>query len=236
MKTNLIYQVCPIDNNNEWLLNIKSLLPFLKKFNNELIIVIKTGLEMVSATEVKKQFNMFKNIKFLEMENDTEFGESKSFITALREVKSNDQNECTFYAHTKGVSPKISETELKNVKEWRTRSYLHNLNDFGYIENIMKNHYVIGCFSLHKKFPHMQNVAWHFSGSYFWFRHDIIFANENWHQQMISPYSIECLPALISPKKKAFCIYADNYKGNLYQYTAKDWQKLDKKNLKRKKV
>lgn len=229
MKRNLIYYVCPIASNNEWINNIDFLLKYIDGFNGKIIITIATGDEM-RHPELVKQYIMShpqisnREIKFIEVKNNVSLGEVPAFELMLKEIYSLDPSEITFYAHTKGVSPHhvCNNKVLNIIKVWRNLMYYFALNDFNKIDYILSDFDFCGIFWYK---PTRAVRAWHFTGTFFWFRNKVIFERADWHRVSQNRFGVESYLGEKFGKNRAYNFLAWPY-GNIYRPGPSRWQNI----------
>lgn len=225
LKRNLIYFICPFKSNIEWILNVDMLLKYIDIFNNKKIVVISTGEGMISPDIVKQRFRN-RDIKFILMDNDGRVGEGFAFFRMLKEIKSLDPLEITFYAHSKGVSPSHEHPnpKLKNIRVWRNIMYHYCLRDIKSIEHILSDFSCCGCFInkiLHQEIEN--KTKWFYDGSFFWFNNKEVFKKKYWDTFHHNRFMTEIFLGKIIKWNKAYCL--TNYdKGWIYDYSIEDWE------------
>lgn len=228
MEKNLIYQICPLACNSIWEFNVDILLRYIDIFNGRLLITIKTGKHMVKPELVTEKFKNYPHAEFIIIDNDTHPNEAYGFYTCLEKLAATAKNESTFYAHSKGVSPKYLPEDYINLNQWTEALYTHNLKDSGRIDELLQQYRAIGCFKRNRYFKNI-NSDWHYSGTFFWFRHDAVFENQQWNDSSNTAYyAVEGFLGRLIDSRSAYCIYGEN-PGDLYLYRDSNWQKLNKK-------
>ncbi len=227
MIRNLFYQICPIAHNDEWKFNIECLKKKIHIFNGRLIFIIKTGSLMVAKDEVLDYLEAPENSIIIYMENDPNLAEANGFFKGLDLLKSLDENEITFYAHTKGVSPNYLEEDRSIIREWSSFMYEFNLNDVETVDRILKQYDCYGTLKLRGAHKHLP-VPWHYSGSFYWFRHDKVFGSPKYDTLLPKSYfSSEAFLGFLIKDEDAFCIAGENCK-NLYKLSSEDWEVMRK--------
>jgi hypothetical protein len=208
MLRNLFYNCCPhVDAEEVWMDNIRWLLKYRDAFNNKLLVNIKTGENMVDPEFVKSRFNgMGGDVEFCLVPNDPEVHELAGFLEGLDSLRSERDDEITFYAHTKGVYRAVigwREFEQVSIRQWRNRMYHECLSDSKKVEEVFLNKpknphgfyafsnrktdreaAAAGCFLCWGKF------GLHFAGTYYWLRHSTLFARD-WKKIPDSRYGPE---------------------------------------------
>jgi hypothetical protein len=209
MKRNLIYFICPLSHTNVWRQNVEKLSRYLDCFNGRMIVTIAEGENCVPSDEVIKAFPARYKIEFLTAPNDKAVGETPHFVKMAKIIESKDSDEITFYAHAKGVS---YANPSSSYRIWCDKMYHHNLADFELIEHIFDQEYdSIGCF---RRKSHRvgkdRGHTWHFSGTFFWFRHSKTFIGD-WENVVTKDcrWGVEGFLGKVMPIEKSFCIYGE---------------------------
>lgn len=181
-RLNLIYHVYPNPANDVWLDNVRQLRRRLALFNGRKIVAIATGRGLAAANDVAAAID-WPDVEYLLVPNDRELGEVASFPRLLAAVRSKDPCQATFYAHTKGAAN--GREDAGTIRRWRDLMYACLLDDPGRVRELLRRFACVGCLKkVHPNtivFPsHLPWAHWHFSGTYFWFRHDRIFGDPRW--------------------------------------------------------
>src|SRR5436190_6007055 len=156
-------------------MNVERLNRYAGVFNGRRIVLLKTGKGLHPPEIAKEAFGF--DTEFIEVANDPELGEVAGFIDALRLLASEDPNEATFYAHTKGVTRAYS-SQLTSVRLWRNKMYEKCLGDISVVEEALSKYGCAGCFKVNKGIFNESsslNVPFHFSGTFFWLNHAKLF-------------------------------------------------------------
>lgn len=203
-KLNLIYHVHPDASNDAWLCNIRELKKRLSIFNGRKIVAIATGPGLTDAEQVERAID-WPDIEYLPIPNDPEIGQTASFAALLTAVRSRDPHEATFYGHTKGTANTCR--DARAIAYWRDAMYASLLNDPGMVTHALQHFAVVGTFKkVHRGgaiFPSQLCWSrWHFSGTYFWFRHDRIFGDFRWPFIPHDYYGVEAwLGGFLAPEE-----------------------------------
>lgn len=230
MKRNLIYYVCPFEDSElEWKLNIGMIAKYIHIFNNRKIITIATGENMAHPSRVLEVMdNAGLNVTDCDIEiqyreNNTRAGEVVPFMEMLYSIQSNDPDEISFYAHAKGVKPIYSGSAdvLENIRVWRNAMYYFCLRDINEVETVMKTHTYAGAL---KRLGGWNGIDWHYSGTFFWFRHDHMFNNAHWQCIRYDWGGVEAYPGYHAKYNKGYQFLGNMY-FNPYNDT-KDWKKI----------
>jgi len=190
-RLNLIYHVAPFVASGGrqppvsiWRANLRQLARRWHIFNGRRVIAIATGDGLEPPEEVERELElriadcgsrMGSDTQFPRVPNDPALREAASFPQLLAAVAElpfaeRKETEATFYAHAKGVAT-IGDAE--GVMYWRNLMYHALLDDPERIKDALTRYAVVGT---HRKtravvYPDgVTNSAWHFAGSFFWFR------------------------------------------------------------------
>jgi len=214
MKRNLIYHVYPLKNST-WQWGISKLLQYRSAFNNKVILTVATDANTESLETVSSFFD-FPGKEVVTVVNDPKKGESKAMALSLPLVKTNDPDEITFYAHSKGVSKIKKEARFKSqVQMWAEAMFFMNLNRLDLIESLIKDYDAIGIL---KQIKNHAGAPWHFSGTFFWFRSSAI-ADKDWTVAQ-EYYGSEGWIGKRVPADRAFSLFDTTR--NLYDYVLKE--------------
>jgi hypothetical protein len=225
MIRNLFYQICPIAHNDEWKTNVDQLRRYFDVFNGTLVFIIKTGYLMVDSDDVVAYLDAPEGSQILFEENDVKLIEAKGFFKGLKLLESQNKDEITFYAHTKGITPDYLEEDRQNIRYWNAFMYDFNLGYIEQVEAALQRYSSCGCFKLVRNYDNIE-APWHYSGSFYWFRHDKIFIRPDLQGSIqLERYLSETFLGYFIEEPDAFCIAGENCK-NLYKLTPKEWDKM----------
>ncbi len=183
MKRNLYYFICPLQG-EVWRWNVRRLGDHWDAFNHRKLVVIATGEGLAPPDEVMGCFHD-PALRFMTTPNDPTLRQTASFLTGLEFLQSESPDEATFYGHAKGASH--WDRTLLNVLRWTDAMYVMNLSSPSLVEALLLRHPSVGCFR--QSMPHAGS-SWHFSGTFFWFRHDAVFRRA-WRSIQMSPHGVE---------------------------------------------
>lgn len=223
MKRNLIYHICPFKSNWEWKRNVEEILKYIHHFNGKKIVTIVHGDGLAPFNKVKRNFGNH-DIKFIRVKNNPALGEVVPFEKMTKEVFSTNSNEITFYAHAKGVSPQHQRNprSVTSIRAWRNISYYFCLNNINYIDSILSDFDSCGCFYT----PPTKIVrAWHFAGTFFWFRHDKIFTRKDWCDLTQNRFGVETYLGERLDPKNSYNLFGEQFPHDiLYIGRPSTWQ------------
>jgi hypothetical protein len=205
-----------------WMDNIRWLLKYKEAFNNKILVNIKTGENMADPEFVKGRFNGIQgDVEFCLVPNDPKLHELAGFLEGLDKLKSEREDEITFYAHTKGVRRAITGSSVflqTSVRQWRNRMYHECLSDPEKIERAFlgvestpyslytfkktkKEIAAAGCFLVSDK-----ERGVHFAGTYYWLRHSSLFTRD-WTKILNSRYGPEAYISTHFTPRELHCLY-----------------------------
>jgi len=209
IKYNLIYHLCLTNINPILYFNLSNLKKYLVKFNGKKVINVNFDEDQDFAEKfVTEYFKDFPDIKFFFTKNSetNNWYELYPFITKLMpSVCSIDENEYTFYGHTKSVTHYNSARESVISILWPHTMYTKNLDDFEYISNILENYECCGTFKLDRPYSALSFVPWHYSGAFFWFKNKSIFS-KNWQTFYADVHGLEGYLATHLKSSEAYSI------------------------------
>ena len=226
MKRNLLYYVWPCKSNNEWRLNVETLCSYWDIFNNRKIVFVAQGAGLVDIADVRSCFP--KDAVLVEFDDSSVLCELKPFYAMLEIVQSLDPEEVSFYAHTKGASPKYENMPhiVGNIRIWRNLSYYFCLRHVDNIDSLLNRFFALGCF---KKNKTDWLAEWHFAGTFFWFKHDKVFAFPNWRKVFLNNrFAVEAFLGNLLSKNEAYCLFADDIHSSdvIRRYFYGKWLKI----------
>ena len=203
---NLLYHVHPTDRKNDlihaaaWRANIRQIAKRLHLFNGRIVVGVMTGPDLEPLSVVRDEFEIYgfdsNKIEFICLPNAPLASECTTFRTLLPLLKSSRNNEVTFFAHTKGSwNPNIS--IRRGIMYWRNALYHRLLDDFDKVDQVLQTHACVGGCKIvpgdgGQRFPSGLNYgSWHFSGTFFWFRHDRLYTHPKWSYVPYDRYGTE---------------------------------------------
>jgi hypothetical protein len=209
---NLLYHVCPLAANDVWRQNVRQLLRRIDLFNGRRVIAIATGGNLESAGAVETLF-ADRGCQLLHVTNDPQLREVVTFLPLLEAIADADPNQATFYAHTKGNSTAVN---MEGARRWRNLMY-HALLDRWpecLADLSQDNIALVGTHFMHwqprrSPFPTRLDNRYHwiFAGTFFWFRHDRVFASPHWREVPRDRYGAEAWPGQMFPPADGVCVW-----------------------------
>jgi len=183
--------------------NIEQIRPYFKKFNGKIIITIATDSTTECISLVRDRIGSCVNN--IEMNNDPRNGGTMPFLKALKFVASTTPGECTFYAHAKGVKYQLDDWRMQNIRKWVTAMLRINLFSLRRIDSVLSAYQAAGCFksSCLGGDVSQRHGGWHYSGAFFWFKHDYLFARQ-WENCDDNYYGVENYLSKHIPNEMAY--------------------------------
>lgn len=143
-------------------------------------------------------------------------GEDPHFFNILLpSVESTDPTHFTFYGHTKGIRYPLNTHEGMATALWTDKLYTHALDP---VEDVLEK-LTSGKFDCYGSVMNSRgggdfdwcgvyNIDWHYSGAFFWFRHDAIFTLPNWYDSNYNNrFSLEFFLPRLLPEHRAYSPY-----------------------------
>ena len=223
-RLNLVYHVTPIMHpENVWQWNVGELLKRIHIFNGRRIITVATptsadGRAMDRPEAVIEAFAGH-DVEFRFAANDPQLREAPHFLPALRVIASTDPCEAVFYAHTKGVSHR----DQLAVRAWTAAMYHHNLDRIDEVQKLLPRWPCVGIAKRHGNFEYLRLGlhrkewtyfkrpwhGWHFSGTFWWVRHDRLFSRPDWDKIDMHAYAVEAYLANFFKSEEAVSLAHD---------------------------
>lgn len=216
---NLLYHIWPAKGNGVWQWNVKQIKRRLPLFTGRKIVSIAVDEKSDSAAEVRREF-ADDSIQFIEMRNNPRLREVATFLPMFGMVQNTNQNEVTFYGHSKGVRRGLAENNGTTATIWARLMYESCLDYWPHVAGVLANHSCAGPFKKIGRGFTGSRSQWHYSGSFFWFRHDAIFSKA-WTEIDQVWFGIEPWLSLHINEEEAGCVFWQGVQGSLDLY---DWK------------
>lgn len=228
---NLLYHAAPFSaHGGPWRRAVRNITDRWPLFNGRKIVAIMTGPAMDSPDEVRRAFGPHAaDVEFIELPNEpgsnTAPGrEVISFLPLFERAESTTPTEATFWAHTKSAT----HDSAHPGHLWGDVMAELCLDYWPVVDRLLRQFPVAGTFRklVHAWQPrdgfHSQS-DWHYSGSFFWFRHDRLFTKPDWRRidQFFS--GIESYPSLHFPVEQSGVIFEPNTQIGLALYGWDYW-------------
>lgn len=199
MRRNLIYSVYPVRGSHAWRWNVAQMRRYLAHFDGKKIVTVtQDGAKTDPAEEVAAAFGA-SDIEVVETANDPVLQQTKAFIPSLEKVRSMSKDEATFYAFAKGVTH--GPDHLINVTAWTWAQYFLNLACLDLVDRLLSRWGAVGAFKHYAANP---ATKWHYSGAFFWFRHDALFSRPSWREFQPDRWGVEYYLGRHIPPEEAF--------------------------------
>jgi hypothetical protein len=202
---NCIDHVYASAKNDHWRINVKQLLKRQHVFNGKCVVAVSQDRHTAPIGDVWRAF-AGSRFEVMVLPNDYELREAVTFLPLLLQVADPNPIEATFYAHTKGNS---TQDGVEGSICWRNAMYMNLLDRWGEcIDALGKDEYdMVGTHKMvwgdcsQTLYPSGLRVGqWHFAGTYFWFRNDVIFGpRSQWRKVPMDRYGVEAWPSVVCP-------------------------------------
>jgi hypothetical protein len=210
---NLLCHIYPQTAGGRWRRTAEHLCARRQHFDGRRVIAVARDHECDRIDDVKAAFAPLE-AEFLEFDNDPNLGEVATLPALLESVADHDPRGITFYCHGKGASWPES---THPAHEWADVLFAACLDYPELVTRALAT--AVFCGSLRRTTSLAATVSpWHFSGTFFWFRHDIVFdssRNGLWRHVERTWGGTEAWPSLQVPKEQSACLFLDDA-GDLY--------------------
>lgn len=209
---NMIMHIWPVKGYGAWQWNCDVLLRRAKLFNGKRIVAIATS-EETDSPEVVKEYLKDLDAEFIVVPNHSGLREVATWLPMLEHVFSVKPDELTFTCHAKGVRHSMQPTEIggKNttVFDWAYIMYQSTLDYWPLIQELLQTNCMAGSFRRFGEFTTPGNNRWHYSGTFYWFRHKDVFTNQ-WRKVDQKFFGTESWPGYLFQPSETACIFHDN--------------------------
>jgi hypothetical protein len=164
---NLIYHIWPRKGNGVWQWNVRQLIERIEQFDGVRSIGVVLDATTDSIEDVRAMFSGHRIDHWIVENNNPDYGEMVT-IRQLLNTLPKDQG-ITFYAHSKGA--RYEHAEL--IKEWARIGYSASLDWPYWVASVLEEHPCAG------PFFRTDSTGWYYSGTFFWFRNQDVFARPN---------------------------------------------------------
>jgi hypothetical protein len=230
---NLIMHMLPVANNSNWRMNLYEIRSRIELFNGKRVLAIAVetrdnvagkNLKTVTADEVI-DYSRCIGLDWTQVDafpNHSSLREVATFPYLLESVKSTNPNEVTFACHGKATT----HSENSITVRWSNVQYRVCLDYWGYVQDALERYSMAGAFRRFGDFATPGNHRWHYSGTFYWFRHDDVFSSPKWKTIDQQFFGTESWPGLMFKPEQTACLFADNV-GDLYN--GDEWTRIEKK-------
>ena len=204
-RRHLLYHLWPV-RGGTWRWNIEQLLRRVDLFNGRRIVGVVHDARTEDPARVRQAFDGH-GFEFVEMPNAAH-GEATTFPRLLEMVANEGAHDVSFYAHAKGV--KYEPAFPPAVRRWAEVQYAVTLDHWPAVREQLDRFAMTGILRRLGRFANHQHVGdWHYSGTFFWFRHDAVFGPR--HAAVPQFYGgVEAWPGLLFSRHETGCLLLDN--------------------------
>lgn len=227
---NLVYFVCPLSENDVWKWNVEQLKKRLHLFNGRKLIGVAQGFQRrpgnpkrsaaYALDPIEKVIEQLPGCDFMEFKNDAAIGEVVGWTPMMERIL--PARGVTFYGHAKGVRRGFGHP---TAIRWTEAMYETLLDYWPLVEKLLDKYPVVGSF---KKvgfcFPNTLS-AWHYSGSFAWFRNEDLAARD-WRGIPRMWAGTEALPGVLFKPEEAGCMFHEATANEMELYNKELWDIL----------
>lgn len=220
-KRHLLYHLWPV-RGGTWRWNVAQLLQRIDLFNGRRIVAVVSDERTDDIAEVHAAFAGH-GITFIERPNGP-CGESDTFPLMLAEVAREHPDDLSFYAHAKGV--KYEPQWPPAVRRWAEVQYAVALDRWPEVRAHLEGHAMTGLLRRMGRYANHGHVGdWHYSGTFFWFRHDAVFRRA-WQEVPRFYGGVEAWPGMLFAPQETSCLLLDGLSERLRDlpYHERFWQ------------
>ncbi len=174
-RRNLLFHIYPVAGTSTWRRAVAGLRRRIDLFNGRRVVAIVTGPGLDPPEAVQAAFGDAV-AEWIVLPNDPGLREVVTFVPLLQRVQSRDPNEASFYGHAKGVTR--PQNPGATIGRWAQLCYETCLDYWPHVERTLQRHPVAGPFKNVGYGFQGSRSTWHYSGTFFWFRHAELFARD----------------------------------------------------------
>jgi len=176
---NCLFHIWPVKGFDAWRWNCDQLMSRAHLFNGRRIVSIVTDSKSESVEVVKEYMRDFTD-EFIIAKNIPRLREVVTFVPMMEQIESLNPKEITFFCHSKCVRHDIDLNDTgSTIVRWTKAMYETCLDYYPLVEESLKDYGITGSFKRHGQFRTRGNHRWHYSGTFYWYRHDEVF-RRNW--------------------------------------------------------
>jgi hypothetical protein len=204
-RRHLLYHLWPV-RGSTWRWNVEELLQRIDLFNGRRIVAIASDHRCEDVATVRAAFAGH-GLEFIEVANEA-CGESATFPHLLERIAGEGCDDVSFYAHAKGV--KYEPAFPPAVKRWAEVQYAACLDHWPAVHEQLDRFAMTGILRRLGRFENHGRLGdWHYSGTFFWFRHDALLARR-WQDVPQFYGGVEAWPGTLFSRHEAGCLLLDN--------------------------
>lgn len=186
-----------------WRWNVEQIARRIELFNGKKVFAIATDATTDSVQVALDAVDALAD-DVLHFQNS--IGEVTGFNALLGSVASTNPNEVTYYCHAKGVT-KQGTPGMQSIQRWTEAMHEVLLDGYDEAQDALESHAFAGAFRATK--PAFGMSAWHFPGTFYWFRNSDIFSLPNWATVQNEYYGTEAWPGRLVGVSRSACLLAD---------------------------
>ena len=186
-RRNLIYHIWPRSDNGVWQWNVEQLKKRIEQFDGIRSIGVTISAETDSLQIVKDAFGDVRIDNWIEVPNDSQMGESATFLRLLETIPRDDS--ITFRGHAKGVRYDNPET-IAGIREWSEMLYEICLDDPEHVSASLNQFPVAGPFMVDGEWKSGNRYGWFYSGGFYWFTSEV-FKKPEWNEIRADYWGVE---------------------------------------------
>ena len=215
-KRNVIMHIWPVKHHGGWQWNCDQLMRRADLFNGRRVIAIAKDSKADKPEVVQEYLRDFTD-EFIVLRNNPKRREVASFLPLMEAVQSVAVDEATFYCHSKGVRRNVAPDDPSwTVFKWTEAMYRTCLDHWETTGTLLRSSAMAGSFRRNGIMHFPGNHGWHYSGTFYWFRHADVFCSSRWRELDPTPeYAVEFWPGRMFRHDQVACIFEDDC-GNPY--------------------
>lgn len=205
---NCTFHVWPVKNTRAWQWNCDQLLKRASLFNGKRLVAIAHDAQADHPDAVKEYLRDFTD-DFLVFGNNPKLREVVSWVPMLERLESLNANEVTFACHSKAVKHRLSPgSPGTTLFQWTETMWETCCDHWEYVRELLQDKAMAGSFRRFGQFKTHRNHAWHYSGTFYWFRHIDVF-QRNWRYTDQKFFGTESWPGHMFKADETACIFFD---------------------------
>ena len=208
-RRHLLYHLWPV-RGSTWRWNLSQLLQRVDLFNGRRLMAIAIDERTDSAATVQAMLAGH-GFEYITVPN-TPQGESDTFPRLLAMVAGESPDDACFYAHAKGV--KYEPVFPPAVRRWAEVLYAATLDHWPTVREQLGRFAMTGALRRLGRFANHRNAGdWHYSGTFFWFRHGAVFgAHPRDAVREVPPFygGVEAWPGVMFGRHETGCLLLDH--------------------------
>lgn len=224
---NMMYHVMP-DKKGVWRRTASALARRLHVFNGKRVVGIVCDENTEDPQNVVHMFGG--KLDKVIVKKNSSLREMATFFDMLKEVASDNDQEVTFFSHSKGVRHPVHVNVT--VHEWAQVMYETLLDYLPIVDSVLGKYAMAGSFKKNGKGFASSVSDWHYSGSYYWFRNKDLFARA-WNLMDYEWYGVESYPSIIFRVYETGNVFYEGSIPELELYNVQYWNEFVRPSLNR---